>query len=389
MIPKQPAVIPQQPVVKSPEIVPQSTKTTVKEKVEVKKSKPILSHSSSSSSSHHHHSHHSEDDDDDDEEVFYDDLEMEMRDRKGQRVNYSRIVTSSTFNKMRVHRDDLIITSKKLHHRNHQIFINVTRLQELIHNEGKRVENDPFIKYVSNLDESHFINDIQFDKVLLASDIMRGIKRASSSMEINQPSKKQEITTTAVTPPSSPVVTPVIPVTPVTPTKSKIPITPSTPTKSTKSKKVATPVTPTKSKTIATPVTPTKSKTIATPVTPTKSPKSPKSPKSIKSLKSIKSIKSPRLLKSTPSKPSMQSSSSIQSILEAIEDLQEELIFKEWEFHPSSDSRYYNYQSLFPPPDKPQSNEISCDDPLPSTPISPSSPLVILYFDFLIFRIRS
>ena len=187
MIPKQPAVIPQQPVVKSPEIVPQSTKTTVKEKVEVKKSKPILSHSSSSSSSHHHHSHHSEDDDDDDDdEVFYDDLEMEMRDRKGQRVNYSRIVTSSTFNKMRVHRDDLIITSKKLHHRNHQIFINVTRLQELIHNEGKRVENDPFIKYMSNLDESHFINDKQFDKVLLASDIMRGIKRASSSMEINQ-----------------------------------------------------------------------------------------------------------------------------------------------------------------------------------------------------------
>ena len=106
---------------KSPEVTPKSPTTTVKAKEEVKKNKPTLSHSSSSSS---HHQHHSEDEDD--EEVFFDDLEMSTRDRKGHRVNYSRVVTSSTYNKMCVHRDDLIITSKKLHHRNHQIFIITT-----------------------------------------------------------------------------------------------------------------------------------------------------------------------------------------------------------------------------------------------------------------------
>ena len=315
-----------------------------------------MSHSTATSS---HHQHHSEDEDD--EEVIFDDLEMSTRDRKCHRVNYSRVVTSSTYNKMCVHRDDLIITSKKLHHRNHQIFINVTRLQELIRNEGKRVETDPFIKYVSNLDESHFINDKQFDKVLIASQNMRGIKRSSTSTETDLPSKKQEITpVTHVTPPSSPTLTPVASVTSVTP------------------------VTPTRSRTVATPA------TSVTPVTPTKSTKSTKSvksPKSTKSIKSPKIIKSPKSIQSipTPSEPS----SAIQNILVSTEEIQEELLYKDWESRPSSESHYYNYQSLFPPPEIPTSNEISCDDPLPSTPISPSSPLVFHCFSFLIFRIRS
>lgn len=94
-----------------------------------------------------------------------------------EKKTHSRVISSHSFNKMKVGRDDFIITSKRLQHHHHQIFINITRLQELIRSEGKRVENDPFILYVSKLKDDFFVSKKQFDKVLRASDAMRNLKR--------------------------------------------------------------------------------------------------------------------------------------------------------------------------------------------------------------------
>lgn len=120
-----------------------------------------------------------EDETDSDDELPHD----KRVDGKDKRPSSSRMVTSHAFQKMKVSAKDTIITSKKLHRRNSQIYINITRLQELIRSEGRKVETDPFIKYVSTLSSSHFIDETEFTKVQQASEMMLNRKRSHSSIE--------------------------------------------------------------------------------------------------------------------------------------------------------------------------------------------------------------
>ena len=80
---------------------------------------------------------------DSDEEEYRNDDEEEY---EIETKTSSRSISSHMLSKMKVNKDDFVITSKRLNHRNHQIYINVTRLQELIRSEGKKIEKDPFIK---------------------------------------------------------------------------------------------------------------------------------------------------------------------------------------------------------------------------------------------------
>lgn len=120
-------------------------------------------------------------------------LHRERIEVKGKRPSGSRMVSSHAFQKMKVCKKDVIITSKKLHRRNSQIYINVTRLQEFIRNEGRKPETDPFIEYINTLDSSHFVDETEFNKVQQASEMMLNRKRSLPSAENARPRKQRTV----------------------------------------------------------------------------------------------------------------------------------------------------------------------------------------------------
>ena len=76
---------------------------------------------------------------------------------------------------MTVNKDDMLLVTKNTRG-NHHVFINVTRLQQLIWSEGHKVEKDPFIVLLGRLPASQFVTGAMFDKAVSASLRVQGSK---------------------------------------------------------------------------------------------------------------------------------------------------------------------------------------------------------------------
>lgn len=271
------------------------------------------------------------------EEFIVDDYEETPK-----KVHNARVVSAYSFNRMKVRSDDFIITSKELHHRNHQIFINISRLQDLIRNEGKRVENDPFIQYVGKLDESHFVDSKQFDKVLKASENMLSLKRTNYSHTDSSPSKITKVMSSIKTEQDL--------------IKGEVE----------------------RSQSISV-----KMEDLDEPVKP-KSTRFTKLTKA-KQLKASEKRKRVSLDQEFLDEPELKDCE-MKKLEEEEKDMEkgiEEIVDKpiEWHLHIISDTRYYNYQSLFPSPDQPKSAEDCSVVSVPSISTSLSNPNnVFVYF---------
>lgn len=89
-----------------------------------------------------------------------------------------RTVTSRMIQRMKVAPDDMLI---RTHGNSHPVFINVTRLQQLIREEGGILEKDPFIAYLGSVNTSLFVTGNDYDRALKASQRIVGAKVSNDS----------------------------------------------------------------------------------------------------------------------------------------------------------------------------------------------------------------
>ena len=236
----------------------------------------------------------------------------------------SRTVSTMNLNRMRVRKDDFIISSKELRHRNHKIFINISRLQDMIRNEGRRVENDPFIKYVSKLDERFFIDEKEFDIVLRASEIMRTPKREKGSYAQVRADKIRRIESSDHTMPVDAIPT----YEGNNDSGSIIPVKQEIPSPSEKSVRV-------------------KKERVAK----TKEVKQKRSKKNVEVEMDVDEELANEFNSSSEKEDSPTVVSAQQFEQSDSDDPNEFPAPQEWTLHSGSDSKYYNYQSLFPSPE--------------------------------------
>ena len=89
-----------------------------------------------------------------------------------------RTVTSRMLQRMKVGADDMLIRTRG---NSHPVFINVTRLQQLIREEGGMLERDPFIAYLGSIPTSLFVTGTDYERALAASQRIVGSKSSSNS----------------------------------------------------------------------------------------------------------------------------------------------------------------------------------------------------------------
>ena len=104
------------------------------------------------------------------DESYEDDEELVVEGKRS-----ARMINASMRKKMTVNKDDMLLVTKNTRG-NHHVFINVTRLQQLIRSEGHKVEKDPFIVLLGRLPASQFVTGAMFDKAVSASLRVQGSK---------------------------------------------------------------------------------------------------------------------------------------------------------------------------------------------------------------------
>lgn len=104
------------------------------------------------------------------DESYEDDEELVVEGKRS-----ARTINASMRKKMTVNKDDMLLVTKNTRG-NHHVFINVTRLQQLIRSEGHKVEKDPFIVLLGRLPASQFVTGAMFDKAVSASLRVQGSK---------------------------------------------------------------------------------------------------------------------------------------------------------------------------------------------------------------------
>ena len=102
----------------------------------------------------------------------------------------ARVVSASMLKKMTVNKDDMLLVTKNTRG-NHHVFINVTRLQQLIQSEGRMIERDPFIAYLGRLPPEQFVSGALLDKAITASLRVQGVAHAAQSTGAAQQAAKE------------------------------------------------------------------------------------------------------------------------------------------------------------------------------------------------------
>ena len=100
-----------------------------------------------------------------------------------------RTVTSRMIQRMKVGPDDMLIRTRG---NSHPVFINVTRLQQLIREEGGMLENDPFIAYLGSIPTSLFVTGNDYERALAASQRIVGTKIPSNSGNVEGMSEESK-----------------------------------------------------------------------------------------------------------------------------------------------------------------------------------------------------
>lgn len=111
----------------------------------------------------------------DDEDVEADESYEDEEELVVEGKRSARMINASMRKKMTVNKDDMLLVTKNTRG-NHHVFINVTRLQQLIRSEGHKVEKDPFIVLLGRLPASQFVTGAMFDKAVSASLRVQGSK---------------------------------------------------------------------------------------------------------------------------------------------------------------------------------------------------------------------
>ena len=111
-----------------------------------------------------------DDEDVETDESYEDEEEMVVEGKRS-----ARTINASMRKKMTVNKDDMLLVTKNTRG-NHHVFINVTRLQQLIRSEGHKVEKDPFIVLLGRLPATQFVTGAMFDKAVSASLRVQGSK---------------------------------------------------------------------------------------------------------------------------------------------------------------------------------------------------------------------
>ena len=111
----------------------------------------------------------------DDEDVEADESYEDEEELVVEGKRSARMINASMRKKMTVNKDDMLLVTKNTRG-NHHVFINVTRLQQLIWSEGHKVEKDPFIVLLGRLPASQFVTGAMFDKAVSASLRVQGSK---------------------------------------------------------------------------------------------------------------------------------------------------------------------------------------------------------------------
>lgn len=94
----------------------------------------------------------------------------------------ARVVSAGMLKKMTVNKDDMLLVTKN-NRGNHHVFINVTRLQQLIRAEGRMIERDPFIAYLGRLPPQQFVSGALLDKAITASLRVQGVAQSGKSVK--------------------------------------------------------------------------------------------------------------------------------------------------------------------------------------------------------------
>ena len=102
----------------------------------------------------------------------------------------SRMVTPRMLKRMQIHPDDMIIRTKGT---KHPIYINITRLNQLIEEEGGHTERDPFMAYVGRLPTHLFVLGEDMKRAIASSDRILGnqemtkhVKNVKKTKEIKE-----------------------------------------------------------------------------------------------------------------------------------------------------------------------------------------------------------
>lgn len=94
----------------------------------------------------------------------------------------ARVVSAGMLKKMTVNKDDMLLVTKN-NRGNHHVFINVTRLQQLIRAEGRMIERDPFIAYLGRLPPQQFVSGALLDKAITASLRVQGVAQPAKGVK--------------------------------------------------------------------------------------------------------------------------------------------------------------------------------------------------------------
>lgn len=94
----------------------------------------------------------------------------------------ARVVSAGMLKKMAVNKDDMLLVTKN-NRGNHHVFINVTRLQQLIRAEGRMIERDPFIAYLGRLPPQQFVSGALLDKAITASLRVQGVAQPAKGVK--------------------------------------------------------------------------------------------------------------------------------------------------------------------------------------------------------------
>ena len=94
----------------------------------------------------------------------------------------ARVVSAGMLKKMTVNKDDMLLVTKN-NRGHHHVFINVTRLQQLIRAEGRMIERDPFIAYLGRLPPQQFVSGALLDKAITASLRVQGVAQSGKSVK--------------------------------------------------------------------------------------------------------------------------------------------------------------------------------------------------------------